>query len=208
MGLASIGLAAVFVVRQRDIKRMLAYSSVEHVGILVLGIGLGGIGVFGSLLHAINNGLTKGILFLAAGNIQRAYGSKSTDEISGAISRLPISGSLFLVGFFAITGSPPFGPFVSEFTIVNAAIGGGHPVAGTLFLVLLGIIFIGMGSTVLSAVQGRPGTSSAGTPYKDDLSRTAPILVAAALVLFLGLYLPAPLVSLLERASAGLEALP
>ncbi|HYN43488.1 MAG TPA: proton-conducting transporter membrane subunit, partial [Thermoanaerobaculia bacterium] len=208
MGLVSIGLAAVFVVRQRDIKRMLAYSSVEHVGILILGIGLGGIGVFGALLHAINNGLTKGILFLAAGNIQRAYGSKSTDEISGAISRLPISGSLFLVGFFAITGSPPFGPFVSEFTIVNAAIGGGHPVAGTLFLVLLGIIFIGMGSTVLSAVQGRPGTASAGTPYKDDLARTAPILVAAALVLFLGLYLPAPLVSLLERASAGLEALP
>ncbi|MBK8594283.1 MAG: hydrogenase [Holophagales bacterium] len=208
MGLASIGLAAVFVVRQRDIKRMLAYSSVEHVGILVLGIGLGGIGVFGSLLHAINNGLTKGILFLAAGNIHRAYGSKSTDEISGAISRLPISGSLFLVGFFAITGSPPFGPFVSEFTIVNAAIGGGHPVAGTLFLVLLGIVFIGMGSTVLSAVQGRPGTASAGTPYKDDVARTAPILVAAALVLLLGLYLPAPLVTLLEKASAGLEARP
>ena len=208
MGLASIGLAAVFVVRQRDIKRMLAYSSVEHVGILVLGIGLGGVGVFGALLHAINNGLTKGILFLSAGNIQRAYGSKSTDEISGAISRLPVSGSLFLVGFFAITGSPPFGPFVSEFTIVNAAIGGGHPVAGTLLLVFLGIVFIGMGSTVLSAVQGRPGTASAGTPYKDDLARTAPILVAAALVLFLGLYLPAPLVSLLERASAGLEALP
>lgn len=208
MGLASIGLAAVFVVRQRDIKRMLAYSSVEHVGILILGIGLGGIGVFGALLHAINNGLTKGILFLSAGNIQRAYGSKSTDEISGAISRLPISGSLFLVGFFAITGSPPFGPFVSEFTIVNAAIGGGHPVAGTLLLVLLGIIFIGMGSTVLSAVQGRPGTASAGTPYRDDLARTAPILVAAALVLFLGLYLPAPLVSLLESASSGLEALP
>ena len=91
---------------------------------------------------------------------------------------------------------------------MNAAIGGGHPVAGTLLLVLLGIVFIGMGSTVLSAVQGRPGTASAGTPYKDDLARTAPILVAAALVLFLGLYLPAPLVSLLERASAGLEALP
>ena len=81
MGLLSIALAAVFVVRQRDIKRMLAYSSVEHVGILVLGIGLGGIGVFGALLHAINNGLTKGILFLSAGNIHRAYGSKNIDEV-------------------------------------------------------------------------------------------------------------------------------
>ena len=208
MGLVSIALAAVFVVRQRDLKRMLAYSSVEHVGILVLGIGLGGIGVFGSLLHAINNGLTKGVLFLSVGNIHRAFGSKHLDEVSGAISRLPISGSLFLVGFFAITGSPPFGPFVSEFTIVNAAIGGGHAVAGTLLLVLLGIVFIGMGSTVLSAVQGRPGTASAGTPYKDDLARTAPILVAAALVLLLGLWLPEPLVSLLERAAEGLEARP
>jgi hydrogenase-4 component F len=208
MGLASIALAAVFVVRQRDLKRMLAYSSVEHVGILVLGIGLGGIGVFGSLLHAINNGLTKGILFLSVGNIHRAYGSKSLDEVSGAISRLPVSGSLFLVGFLAITGSPPFGPFVSEFTIVNAAIGGGHPVAGALLLVLLGIVFIGMGSTVLSAVQGRPGTASAGTPYKDDLARTLPILVAAGLVLLLGLWLPEPLVSLLERAGEGLEARP
>jgi hydrogenase-4 component F len=208
MGLVSIALAAVFVVRQRDIKRMLAYSSVEHVGILVLGIGLGGIGVFGSLLHAVNNGLTKGILFLSAGNIHRAFGSKHLDDVSGAISRLPVSGGLFLVGFFAITGSPPFGPFVSEFTIVNAAIGGGHPVAGTLLLVLLGIIFIGMGSTVLSAVQGRPGTASAGTPYRDDLARTLPILVLAGLVLLLGLWLPAPFVNLLERASAGLEALP
>lgn len=208
MGLASIALAAVFVVRQRDLKRMLAYSSVEHVGILVLGIGLGGIGVFGSLLHAINNGLTKGILFLSVGNIHRAYGSKNLDEVSGAISRLPVSGSLFLVGFFAITGSPPFGPFVSEFTIVNAAIGGGHPVAGALLLVLLGIVFIGMGSTVLSAVQGRPGTASAGTPYRDDLARTAPILVAAALVLLLGLWIPEPLVALLERAGEGLEARP
>ena len=91
---------------------------------------------------------------------------------------------------------------------MNAAIGGGHPVAGALFLVLLGIIFIGMGATVLSAVQGRPGTASAGTPYRDDLARTLPILVALALVLLLGLWIPAPLVSLLERASTGLEALP
>ena len=207
MGLLSVGVAAVFVVRQRDIKRMLAYSSVEHVGILVLGIGLGGAGVFGSLLHAINNGLTKGILFLSAGNIHRAFGSKSTEDVSGALSRLPVSGSLFLVGFFAVTGSPPFGPFVSEFTIVNAAIGGGHPVAGAVFLTLLAVVFIGMGSTVLSAVQGRPGLSSAGTPYRDALPQTAPILVAAALVLLLGLTIPPPLQRLLERASAGLEVL-
>ena len=122
IGLLSMAVAAVFMVGQRDIKRMLAYSSVEHMGILVIGAGIGGPAMFGALLHMINNGMTKGVLFLSAGNIHRAYGSKTTDEVRGAMSVLPLSGTLFLLGFFAITGSPPFGPFVSEFTILNGAL--------------------------------------------------------------------------------------
>lgn len=106
MGLVSMAIAAVFMVRQRDFKRMLAYSSVEHMGILVLGIGIGGLAVYGALLHLINNGLTKGVLFLSAGNIHRAYGSKLTDHVRGAIVRVPLSASLFLAGFLAVTGSP------------------------------------------------------------------------------------------------------
>ena len=98
MGLFSMAIAAVFMVRQRDFKRMLAYSSVEHMGILVLGIGLGGLAVYGALLHLLTNGLTKGVMFLSAGNIHRAYGSKRTD-VRGAFERLPLSGGLFLVGF-------------------------------------------------------------------------------------------------------------
>ena len=99
MGLLSMAVAAVFMVRQRDFKRMLAYSSVEHMGILVLGVGIGGLAVYGALLHMINNGLTKGVLFLSAGNIHRAYGSKLTDDVQGAIQRVPLSGGLFLAGF-------------------------------------------------------------------------------------------------------------
>ena len=156
MGLLSMAVAAVFMVRQRDFKRMLAYSSVEHMGILVLGIGIGGLAVYGALLHLINNGLTKGVLFLSAGNIHRAYGSKVTDDVRGAIQCVPLSGGLFLAGFLAITGSPPFGPFVSEFTIASAAAGGGHYVAFGLFLLLLGVVFVGMGATVLAVVQGKP----------------------------------------------------
>ena len=98
MGLLSMAVAAVFMVRQRDFKRMLAYSSVEHMGILVLGIGIGGLAVYGALLHLINNGLTKGVLFLSAGNIHRAYGSKLTDDVRGALQRVPLSGALFLAG--------------------------------------------------------------------------------------------------------------
>ena len=86
-GLFSMAVAGVFMARQKDFKRMLAYSSVEHMGILVVGIGIGGAAFFGSLLHMLNNGLTKGVLFLVAGNIQRAYGSKSSDEVRGALRR-------------------------------------------------------------------------------------------------------------------------
>jgi hydrogenase-4 component F len=205
MGLVSMAIAAVFMVRQRDFKRMLAYSSVEHMGILVLGIGIGGGAVYGALLHMINNGLTKGVLFLSAGNIHRAYGSKLTDDVRGAIVRVPLSGALFLAGFLAVTGSPPFGPFVSEFTIVNAAVSSGQYLAGGLFLVLLGVVFIGMGATVLAVVQGKPPASQGGDRFHDSLSTGGPVLLFMALVLLLGLYVPPPLESLLREAAASVE---
>jgi hydrogenase-4 component F len=93
---------------------MLAYSSVEHMGILVLGAGLGGLALFGALYHMLNNALTKGVMFLSVGNIHRAFNSKSTDVVTGALGRVPASAALFLTGFLAITGSPPFGPFVTS----------------------------------------------------------------------------------------------
>jgi hydrogenase-4 component F len=205
MGLLSMAVGAVFMVRQRDFKRMLAYSSVEHMGILVLGIGIGGWAVYGALLHLINNGLTKGVLFLSAGNIHRAYGSKVTDDVRGAIQRLPLSGALFLAGFLAITGSPPFGPFVSEFTIVNAAVENGQFIVAGLFLFLLGAVFIGMGATVLTVVQGNSSEPKSPTGIHDHVSTSAPILLFMALVLLLGLYIPPPLESLLQEAAALLE---
>jgi len=204
-GLLSMAVAAVFMARQRDFKRMLAYSSVEHMGILVLGIGIGGLAVYGALLHLINNGLTKGVLFLSAGNIHRAYGSKLTDDVRGAIQRVPLSGALFLAGFLAITGSPPFAPFVSEFTILNAAIGSGQFVTGGLFLALLGIVFIGMGATVLAVVQGNAPEQKQPNGFQDSISTGVPILLFMSLVLFLGLYVPPPLESLLREAAAFLE---
>lgn len=205
MGLLSMAVAAVFMVRQRDFKRMLAYSSVEHMGILVLGVGIGGLAVYGALLHLINNGLTKGVLFLSAGNIHRAYGSKLTDHVQGAIKRVPVSGTLFLAGFLAITGSPPFGPFVSEFTIVNAAVNSGQFLAAGLFLFLLCVVFIGMGATVLAIVQGEPGAPTEVNGYRDNIGTCAPILLSMALVLLLGLYIPPQLESLLNEAASFLE---
>ena len=208
LGLFSMAVAAVFMVRQRDYKRMLAYSSVEHMGILVLGIGIGGAGIFGSLLHLINNGLTKGVLFLAAANIHRAYGSKRVEDVSGAIRRLPITGALFLAGFFAITGSPPFGPFFSEFTILRAAVAGGRFWIAGLFLVLLFVVFVGMSSTVFAVVQGEPSEKASASGYKDTFFTVAPIIVFLGLVLLLGVYVPPPLSRALQEAAAFIEMKP
>src|SRR5262249_13015005 len=193
---------------QRDFKRMLAYSSVEHMGILVLGIGVGGLALFGALLHLVNNGLTKGVLFLSAGNIHRAYGSKLTAGVRGALRRVPLSGALFLAGFLAITGSPPFGPFLSEFTIVNAAIGSGQFLVVSLFLPLLCVVFIGMGATVLAVVQGHPTENNQANGIRGKPSTCGPVLLFMALVLLLGLYTPPPLESLLREAAAFLEGQP
>jgi hydrogenase-4 component F len=206
LGLFSMAVAAVFMIGQRDFKRMLAYSSVEHMGIIVLGLGVGA--TFGAMFHVINNGLTKGVLFLSAGNIQRAYGSKSVDQVRGAIRRLPLSGLLFLLGIIAITGSPPFSPFVSEFMILNGAFASRQFAGGALFLILLMAIFLGMGRTVLTVVQGRPPAAARKTAYRDGWLSGLPVLVSLLIVLLLGLYIPSPLRNLLGEAVRSLEVTP
>jgi hydrogenase-4 component F len=205
MGLLSMAVAGVFMARQRDFKRMLAYSSVEHMGILVLGIGLGGLAAFGALLHLVNNALTKGLMFLAAANIHRAYGSKTTDGVSGALRRVPASGALFLAGFFAVTGSPPFGPFLSEFTILRGAIGDGRYGVAAAFLGLLFVVFVGMGSTVLAVVQGSPRADLPETAYRDRAGTVLPALVLLIAVLVLGVWVPSGLQDALRDAAAFVE---
>jgi hydrogenase-4 component F len=200
-----MAVGAIFMTGQRDLKRMLAYSSVEHMGILVLGMGIGGLATFGALLHVLNNGLTKVALFLSAGNIQIAYGSKSSEKVTGVIRRLPLTGVLFMAGFLAITGSPPFGPFVSEFTIVNAAVGSDQFAVGALMLLLLGIVFIGMGATILPVLLGNPPEQKGQTGFQDGFFTSAPILGSIGVVLLLGLYIPPPVESLLREAAAFLE---
>ncbi|GFO55543.1 hydrogenase [Geomonas sp. Red276] len=203
MGLVSMAFAAVFMARQSDFKRMLAYSSVEHVGIIAVALGLGKGALFGALLHMMNNALTKGVLFLSSGNIHRAYNSKSTQYVRGALTRTPWSGALFLAAFLAITGSPPFAPFVSEFMIVSSAFGQGNHVTGGLFLFFLAMIFIGMASTVLPLVMGKIPEDIERTPYRDAVPTVLPPLVLMAVVLVLGLWIPAPLQALVTEA-AGL----
>ena len=209
MGLLSMVFAAVFMAGQRDFKRMLAYSSVEHMGILTLGIGIGGAAaLWGTLLHMVNNGITKGLLFLSAGNVHRAYEAKTTDEVRGAIRRLPLSGTMLLLGFLAIAGSPPFAPFVSEFSILNGAFAARRFALAAAFLALLLVIFIGMGRTVLTVCEGRTSAAGRRTRYRDGWFTGLPVIAAFGLVLLLGLYIPRPLKELVDHAAQYLEVRP
>jgi hydrogenase-4 component F len=207
-GLLSLVVAATFVIGQRDVKRLLAYSSVEHMGLLVLGLGLGGVGAYGSMLHLVNNGLAKGWMFLVTGNIVLATGSATAAGNRGLVRTLPASATLLALGLFAVTGSPPFGLFLSEFTILRAAIDGGHPWIAATILVTLAVIFVGMAALVLGIVLGEP-LSSAGRAPGALPARESPWLVAgpvalAAIVLMLGVYIPGPLHDVLTRAAVAL----
>jgi hydrogenase-4 component F len=201
-GLLSMAVGGMFMVRQRDYKRMLAYSSVEHMGILVLGAAIGGAGLFGALLHVLANGFAKGVLFLSAANIHRAFGSKSTEQVHGALRVVPASATLFLLGFLAATGAPPFAPFLSEFTILRAAVGDGRFGVAGAFLGLLLIVFVGMGATVLAVVQGEPARDGA---TRERGQKLAPIVALLALVVALGVWVPAPLEAALWSAARFVE---
>jgi hydrogenase-4 component F len=201
-GLFSMAVAAVFIPGQTDYKRMLAYSSVEHMGILAVGIGLGGTGTFGGMLHAVNHSLTKAALFLVAGNILAEYRSKSIDDVRGVLRVLPASGTLWLVGFFAITGSPPFGSFVSELVILKTALDQGRTGVAIAYLGLLAVIFVGMASAVLTMAQGSPREPHARV--SEPLLGVAPACVLAAIVFLLGVYLPPGLRSAIAETARAL----
>jgi hydrogenase-4 component F len=201
-GLMSMVVAAAFIIGQSDLKRLLAYSSVEHMGLLLLGLGFGGVGAYGSVLHVLNNGLSKGWLFLVAGNVVLATGSSSALTNRGLVRTIPVSGVLLVLGLFAVTGSPPFSLFVSEFTILRAAFDAGHPWIAGAILVLLAIIFVGMASLVLEMSLGEPAPGVARV--RESRWLLVGPLVLAAVVLLLGVYLPAPLRAALAGAARGL----
>ena len=205
MGILSMVFAAVFMVGQRDFKRMLAYSSIEHMGILALGHRHRRRRRVRDAAARDQQRPDQGRSVSLGGNIHRAYRRKTADKVHGAMRRLPLSGTLFLLGFFAISGSPPFGPFISEFSILNGAFTAGRFVVAAMFLFLLLIIFIGMGRTVLTVVQGRSATTAKATAYRDGLLTGLPIVAAMAMVLMLGVYIPAPLHRMLRDAVRVLE---
>lgn len=204
LGLLSMGVAAVFILGQTDYKRLLAYSSVEHMGILALGIGIGGMGVFGSVWHAVNHSLAKAMLFLVAGNILTMYRTKSIHEVRGVARVAPWTGVLWVAGFLAITGTPPFGLFFSKLAILKAAFDQHHPWIGAICLLLFAVVFIGLATAFLQTAQGQPPAEANAQRLSHRWLAQAPPLAFALAVLLLGLHMPSGLRALLEEAAQTL----
>jgi len=192
LGLFSILVAALFLLSTRDFKRMLAYSSVEQMGILSLGAAVGGPGLWAAFFHVWNNSLTKGALFLTAGNIRRAAGGRTIDEVRGLAVIAPRSAALFVAGLLAVTACPPFGPFYSELLILRGAFADGHGLAAACWLGCLLLAFCGLTRLVFAIVHGRPRRPESG--FDPRCRETSAVLwpPLALLLLTLGLGLTMP----------------
>jgi hydrogenase-4 component F len=189
MGIVSLIVPAVFLLGVRNIKRAFAYSSVEHMGILVLGLALGGVGTIGAFFHVINNALSKTVMFLTAGSVAQKYGSSRVEELRGIVHAYPATGVFLIISALAGTGMFPFATFHSELMVLNAAISGKRFFLAAGFLACLAFIFIGMTRTVLQAVFGPPAEPV--MPKRENSYMNAAIAAAAAVLLWFGVWMPA-----------------
>lgn len=156
-GFLSIVIAALFMVRKGNFKRLFAYSSVEHMGIIAVALGFGGVlGLYGALLQVLNHALAKTVLFLSSGDVSLRYRTREAAGVTGLLTAVPLTGAVLLLGTFAVLGAPPFGVFLSELTIVRAGFAHGSPAFPLLLLALLGVAFFAFARTISVMVTGPP----------------------------------------------------
>ncbi|QOX62349.1 hydrogenase 4 subunit F [Anoxybacterium hadale] len=198
-GVLSIAAAALFILTQRDYKRLLAYSSIEHMGVITLAMGIfTPMSIFAGLYHMINHSLTKSMLFLASGNILQKYGTRNITGVRGLVKVLPVSGTAFFLGLFAISGAPPFSIFASEISVFLSAFAEGRPLLGSVVILLLAAVFAGIAAALFHIFFGDAPDSC--TPGETNLAGAIVLILMLILISVSGLYLPAPVKELLTSA--------
>ncbi len=198
VGALSVLVAAALLIRQASYKRMLAYSSVEHMGLMCLGFGLGPLGSFAALMHLLNHAAGKSMMFLLSGNILHHYGSTRISAVKGVLRTLPWTGGLFLLGGLALLGVPPFGIFASEVLMFRAGLTAGHPWVVALLAIVVVLIFISVLGHLNSLLYGTPPAGNS-SPMPEGPTLIPLIMNVAALVV-LGLALPEPVARLFHQA--------
>jgi hydrogenase-4 component F len=200
-GLISIATAAVFILVQKDYKRMLAYSSIEHIGIITFGLGIfTPVALFAALFHMVNHAFTKSLLFLTSGNIYLKYKTREISKVTGLLKTLPISGMIFLLGLFAIAGMPPFSVFSSELNLIIAAFSANQFLQAALFILFIASVFAGIALVALKMFFGDNQNPQVEPGEENQLG--LPVLIALLLIITVtGMLMPDQFKRLLESAS-------
>ena len=193
-------MAAPFILTQRNFRRILAYSSIDHAGIMVAALGFGGkLGVLGAMLHMLFHAVTNPLMFFCACNVQQHYVTPHFRKVSGFMHTLPWTGALFLVATLAVTGTPPFSLFQSEFTALSAALAADRPWLAGLFVAGIVIIFAGF---LVHLVKMNLGLARRDAPPGRECPwKLGAMLLVAVPVVALGFVLPGPLFQLVGRAA-------
>ena len=205
-GVISLAVAAVFVMQQENYKRLLAYSSIEHIGVIALGIGFGTpFAIFGALLHVLSHAAAKGLAFFGAGSVLRRYDTKRVDSVGNAIAVLPWSGPMFLLAALALSGLPISGVFRSEFQVVTAGLANPSYIAAALLIIFVNLAFCGVIWHI-----GRMTLSTRPTLDRSAWRETSWWMVAGMIgcvvvVVGLGLHVPGSLEELLAGAARRLN---
>ncbi|MGH7024673.1 MAG: proton-conducting transporter membrane subunit, partial [Caulobacteraceae bacterium] len=192
-GLGSLAVGALFIVRQEGVKRLMAYSSVEHMGVIAIGFGFGGLfGAAGALFHMLNHSLNKSLMFFGAGSAMRSYGTKDITGIRGFFRHFPRAGGLWLAGAVSITGAPIFALFLSEITIMRGGMEQSFAWAVYAMAILLIIVFIGFLNHFRTMFY-EPSAGPAAAPRPISAWCVVPMAMALIPLVVFGFWWPARL---------------
>ena len=203
MGILSMVVSTLSIIATRDMKRLIAYASINHAGVIAIGLGVGKAASYGLLLYVVSNAFIKAILFLTVGKITAHYATKDTRLISGLIKDLPYSGVFLMIGTFALLGFPPFGSFFGELLILSALVSSQQMLVFATFCLLITMTFVAMGRTIFPMIWGTPQTPYHGA-RQTFLSASPKIGFLIALVV-LGIYIPPVVNTLIEEVASTLE---
>lgn len=203
IGFVSLVVSTFNIIATRNMKRLVAYASINHAGVIAIGLGIGKVAAYGLLLYVISNAFIKAILFLTAGKIKANYGTEDTREIAGLLKNLPYSGVFLMVGTFALLGFPPFGSFFGELLILSALIGSGHMFVFAAFCVLITMTFVATGRTIFPMIWGESKVNRTW-PRQTFLS-AAPKLCFLLVLVVLGVYIPEAVNRLILQVAASVS---
>ncbi|HLE13071.1 MAG: hypothetical protein A2504_07315 [Bdellovibrionales bacterium RIFOXYD12_FULL_39_22] len=199
VGLVSILISLLHIVAEKHYKRLIAYASINHAGVIAIGLGLslGKDSAYGVLIYVISNTLVKAMLFLACGNIFTIYKTEEMSGIKKLIKRMPVTGWAFLIGVFALLGFAPFGSFFGELFIMKSMIDGRYFAVFASFGFLMTLVFVAVGRTTFPMIWGNPPEEL--SPAPESFFALMPIIFFTLLLISMGIYIPAGANELLQK---------